>query len=101
MLTVAVEELRPHRVRLASRKALGMPASGIRIERIAIPNFSFAAFTIARTIPRIPIAPVTAKTAISTSVAASIQPRKLTSSMPETAAAITTASIDRRPSFAQ
>ena len=71
---------------MPSRKALGMPATGIRMLRIAIPNFSFAALTNARTIPSAPIAPVTAKTPVSTSSAASIKPRKPTITKPVNAA---------------
>ena len=78
-----------------------MPATGIRMLRIAIPNFSFAALTSAITIPRAPIAPATAKTTASTSSAASIQPRKPTSTIPVKATAMITASIERRPSFYQ
>ena len=69
--------------------------------QIAIPNFSFAALTRARITPSRPIAPTTAWISSATFVVTSIQPRRLTSSRPETAAAMITASIDLRPSFSQ
>ncbi len=67
----------------------------------AIPNFSFAALTSARTIPSPLKLPTSANTSASTESAASTQPRKPTRTMPVNAAAMITASIERRPSFSQ
>ncbi len=78
-----------------------MPATGITTLSSAIPNFSLAALIRTRRIPITPALPTIAKTPSSTLVAASIQPRKPTSTMPVNAAAMITASIERRPSFSQ
>jgi hypothetical protein len=74
-----------------------MLATGMMRLTIAIPNFSLAALTSARITPSRPIDPTTAWVASATSVVASIQPRRPTRAMPETAAAMITASIERRP----
>ena len=67
----------------------------------AIPNFSFAALMSARMTPSSPTAPTTAWISSATFVVTSIQLRRLISSRPDTAAAITTASIEARPCFSQ
>ena len=86
---------------MASRSAGAIPTGQKISEASAHQSFSFAALTIATTMPTKPKAPAPKKTAFSTESASVTQELNPTISAPARQAAMIIASIDLRPSCDQ